>query len=727
MGVATFTAQGQNLNAKIDTRPLSPQEIVDYGLAGNQIASGLDTMGVGQPAYLEAHVSNEIDLSNIVSVVWTVVGKPAGSATMPQTSPIGMNVPIYKQFEREDFQIASRTMVRPDIVGRYTVEASITTTTTNVVVSKSLTASTFLGAPTCAFCHTASPGIPPTFGTYTNTPHAHAFELAINGISTDHFNQNCISCHVVGFDSNTNAVNGGWDDIATQLGWMFPTNISTTNFSSMPLELQHLSNVQCENCHGAGSEHAIAAITNVSLAKSAISVTYETGSCAQCHDRLTHHFKTQEWNNSGHARSPEELSSSCARCHTGEGFTQFVQGQTVTSVAEYSPIGCQTCHDPHDAANPHQTRPAPDIVLGDGNNPVPLVPVVTTGGMGKLCMECHIARRTATNYVETSSVNSRFGPHHGPQTDMLFGANAIDYDKEIPSSAHAAVVTDTCVACHMQERHNGDPGFTHAGGHTWNLSWDGGTPGDPSDDVHLTENCTSCHGEIENFDLKRQDYDGDGTVEGAQTEVKGLMEQLSLLLPPVGSTTVTPGNGYTMPQRKALYNYMFVLEDGSYGVHNVAYAVGILKASIADLTDDSDHDGLSDKWEIAQFGSLLYDGNSDNDNDGVKNSLEIAAGTNPMLADTDGDGISDYAELQAGSDPTNPSDVPGFLVQIYNAAEVEFASQMGMNYQVQRVSEISGTWMNVGTVTNGTGNMISMPVSTRHGGTQGYFRVLQVP
>ena len=153
-----------------------------------------------------------------------------------------------------------------------------------------------------------------------------------------------------------------------------------------------------------------------------------------------------------------------------------------------------------------------------------------------------------------------------------------------------------------------------------------------------------------------------------------------------------------------------------------------LKASIADLTDDADRDGLSDKWEIANFGSItLYDGNSDPDADGVKNSLELSAGTKPMLADSDGDGINDYAEFQAGSDPMNANDQPGFVVQIYNAAEIEFASQVGKKYQVQKVSDLTSAWVNVGSVTNGTGNNISMVTSARGGNGQAYFRVVQVP
>jgi hypothetical protein len=72
-------------------------------------------------------------------------------------------------------------------------------------------------------------------------------------------------------------------------------------------------------------------------------------------------------------------------------------------------------------------------------------------------------------------------------------------------------------------------------------------------------------------------------------------------------------------------------------------------------------------------------------------------------------------------------DLPGFVVKIYTAAEIEFASEIGKKYQVQTVSDITSTWVNIGSVTNGTGNNISMVNSTRAGNGQGYFRVVQVP
>ena len=135
--------------------------------------------------------------------------------------------------------------------------------------------------------------------------------------------------------------------------------------------------------------------------------------------------------------------------------------------------------------------------------------------------------------------------------------------------------------------------------------------------------------------------------------MQNLFNQLSKLLP--NSTYRADGNyvadGLVKTSISAKTNWQtkflnagwnwqqFVNVEGSHGIHNASYAVGVLKASIADLTDDADNDGISDKWEIANFGSITtYNGNSDPDGDGVKNSLEITAGTNPLLADTDGDG-----------------------------------------------------------------------------------------
>jgi hypothetical protein len=358
-------------------------------------------------------------------------------------------------------------------------------------------------------------------------------------------------------------------------------------------------------------------------------------------------------------------------------------------------------------------------------------------------MNCHHSRNGSVsnniiNYklgLPTWAGGSSFGVHDSTAGDVVEGVNGWTYGKYVPSSTHSYVVSNVCVGCHMQPVAVTDPAFAQAGGHTFSMTYSNGTSLVDKVDV-----CIKCHGPVTDFNLVRKDYDGNGVIEGVQTEVQNLLNNLSRLLPNstyradgnyVGDGLVKSPSTKTNWQDKFLYaawNWQLINVEGSKGIHNASYSVGLLQASIADLTDDYDHDGLSDKWEKSNFGSITaYDGDGDADHDGVSNALEYSAGTNPMLADSDGDGVSDAAELQAGSDPLNAADKPGFVVKIYTAAEIEFASEIGKKYQVQTVSDITGAWLNSGSVTNGTGNNISMVTSARSGGGQAYFRVVQVP
>jgi hypothetical protein len=281
-------------------------------------------------------------------------------------------------------------------------------------------------------------------------------------------------------------------------------------------------------------------------------------------------------------------------------------------------ITCQACHDPHEVGmGDAQLRYLPTATLSNGY-------VVTEGGLGTLCMNCHHGRQSAEVGVLGTP-----NPHYGVQGDMLAGQNAITYGIDMPSSRHLQAVSNSCVGCHMQLI----PGTVYSnyntlvGGHTFRLSWDAGTP-DPSDDIKVTEVCSVCHVEANTFDFGGEDYDRDGTIEGVQTEIRGLLESVSLLLPPLGSTTVTVTGAYTPAQKKGAYNYLFVKNDNSYGVHNPKFAAAILWASIQDLSGgiDFDNDGLLDAWEMLWFGSLTaQNGSGDADNDGVSNALGATA------------------------------------------------------------------------------------------------------
>lgn len=726
MAIIGAEAADEDMDAKIAARPLTPQEIKDYQLpAGTQKSGGLFTVGIGSPVYLEAQIPIG---TTATGVVWEVEVKPEGSSAELSDSPLGADVPIYNPGDRTVRFAAGRKLLVPDINGIYKIKATVSTDAGDIVVDHEVTAAHYVGVgtiggadasfPQCALCHSdKAEG-------WATTHHATAFTEQIDGLGSSHYSENCNSCHTTGFDSAVGADSGGFDDIALALGWTFPETLEPGNFDSMPDELKAMTNIQCENCHGPGGEHFGQA--------DRISVSTSSGDCGQCHDSEPYHTKNTEWNLSRHSvatRYPTgEGRSSCVACHSGVGFIDHINGLARNELrTEWEAIVCATCHDPHAGDSPHQLRGVDEVKLMNGAT-------VEGGGNGRICMNCHISRRDAESYV--TEYHGHYGPHHGPQTDMLAGTNAIEYGQDIPSSGHLYAAKDTCATCHMQELGRNDPANHLAGGHTFKMTWDGGTPDDHADDVGIVGACTNCHGPVDTLNFPRQDYNGDGLVEGVQTEVEHVMHDLGMLLPPIGEPTVNVQPEYTPAQLKAAYNYLFVEEDKSKGVHNTAYAVGIMKASIADLgggaptvivPGDSDQDGLADEWEIVQFGDIgAQSGHDDADGDGLSNMFEFAAGLSPNELDSDGDGFNDAAELNASTDPVNGEDKPDATSRIFPAAEFVFFSEAGKTYQVQAIEELgTGGWTEVEDPVEGSGDMVQMFISTREEGFK-FYRVVEV-
>jgi hypothetical protein len=735
------------LNGSIFLRPLTPTEITAYSLTNNvQGASGLGAVGVGQPAYLDALVNAAIAPSNITSVTWVLTNRPIGSAAVLAASPLGTNVPAFNPSDRVSLQVANRTMLRPDFAGQYKVTATIVTSgsgTTNLTMN--ITAGTYMGLQTCMLCHSGSAEAENIYATWTNTPHSSFFTRAINGQVSSHYSGACISCHTVGYDTNSYATNGGFDDVAKGLNWTFPSVLTNSNWAALPYQLKNLANIQCENCHGPGSEHAAAlGQTNVSNWPR-LGISLGAGDCAQCHDATPQEIKGAEWNNSRHAittRTPSgPTRNNCVRCHTAGGFAGFLAHQgsasTYTTNTLYEAITCQACHDPHDASNPHQLRAGPNYTLPDGT-------AVTNAGNGGFCMNCHHSRNGAAsnNIVNFQKVlptwqgGSSFGVHDSPQGDMLEGANAITYGKDIPSSAHRYAVTNTCAGCHMQPVASTDPGYLKAGGHSFNMSYNV-VSGGATNSVDMVNVCVQCHGPIDSFDMERSDYNGDGIIEGVQTEVQHLLDRLSTLLPNTnyvsggnyvadgkvkGSSEISAKTNWPVRFLNGAYNWQFVNADASKGIHNAPYAVGLLKASIADLTGDANEDGLPDAWQVQYFYSTTNANAAPNAcpaGDGVPNWLKYSLGLNPNVPGMVLPNGVVWANGSALSGSTNS-------IQIYTAAEVVFDTQVGKSYQIQSVGDLSTGWQNVGTPITGTGSAFSYVTPTRDN-LQQFYRVLVSP
>jgi len=740
------------LQGSIYLRPLDPGEITTYGVTGGETSGGQRNVPLGEPAYLEVLVNAAIPAAQITNVTWTVTSAPIGSTAALTASTLGTNVPPYNMADRYNqagaavYKVAGRMMLRPDLEGPYTVTALVQTTASGSTnLTQTIIGAQYLGINGCALCHSGGLIAQNIYAPWSNTLHASMLTLAIDGLKSNHYSKNCISCHTVGYDVNTNAVNGGFDDVAKADGWTFPTVLTNGNWAAMPANLKNLSNIQCENCHGPGSQHA-RNLGDTNL----ITKTFNSGLCGQCHGSAPTHIKTAEWDNSLHARVTRTPSGAgreaCARCHTAGGFAQYAAtvGTTNTYTTNnasttYAPISCAACHDPHDATNPHQLRnPSGSILLADG------VTTVTNAGLATICINCHRSRNgSVTNSIvayplgqQTWAGGSSFGPHDSPVSDLFYGVNGWTYGQNIPSAAHRTAITNACMGCHMQAVASTDPAFLLAGGHTMNMSYQS-VSGGVTNKVDMVGVCQQCHGPITTFDLPRQDYNGDGIIEGVQTEVQHILDRLSTLLP--NSTYQSNPNNYVAdglvksPSVKtnwpakfleAAYNWQMVNNDGSKGVHNAPYAVGLLKASIADLTGDANNDGLPDSWQIQYFGSATSPNAAPNASpagDGIPNWLKFSLGLNPTIPGiVVPDGVvwaNTASTISAGS--TN-------AIQIFTAAEVAFTTQTGVSYQLQSISSLGGGWQNVGTPIIGDGNTKSFLTPTRNDLMQ-FFRVVHNP
>jgi hypothetical protein len=428
-----------------------------------------------------------------------------------------------------------------------------------------------MGVAYCATCHGPEGQAPRVYEAWAGSAHAGAIE-ALQAIGQGE-NAYCLPCHTVGskgLNADPALNNGGYDETA----------------------VARLADVQCENCHGPASDHSAVSVGSVE-------VTIDADVCGQCHTDA-HHPTYDEWQESGHSNNSNSaaLRASCAKCHNGlfadeylnnpEGFTNPTSDPTVRA-----PISCAVCHDPHGNENPGSLR---DAAVTDRS--LPNAQIVEVAGAGRLCMSCHNGQRSTGDVnTQINSGTRDFGPHHSCQGDMLAGVNAYQgVNGSFPwTTSRHILVEDACVTCHTHPN-EGDPqnGIANFTGHTF----------EPT-----VEACLPCHGDLDSFEDVRakQDYDGNGTIEGIQIEVEGLLDILRETIIEASATTedslalVANFSGSlgdtlttTVNQRKAAYNWAFVSYDGSKGVHNATYSVQLLQQSILFL----DHGALPKRAHV---------------------------------------------------------------------------------------------------------------------------------
>lgn len=260
----------------------------------------------------------------------------------------------------------------------------------------------------------------------------------------------------------------------------------------------------------------------------------------------------------------------CAHCHTGQGFRAFIADGVMQQVDNPTAINCRTCHPIHETytVDDYAVRAISPVNLIVSN-------AVYDYGNSNICANCHQGRAVSPYPVaggdEITITNARYGPHYGPQSNMIVGEGPykVSGSMAYENSAHSNLISDGCITCHMAPAIGYD-----AGGHQMNLSFEmaSGQTG------YNLNGCTDCHTNSANLsallaenreEIKALTYElRDKLIE------KGLLNQAELVPTPI---TVSPD------EAGAIMNYKFVYGDNSYGAHNYLFTKALLVNTLESL------------------------------------------------------------------------------------------------------------------------------------------------
>ncbi|MBN2343416.1 MAG: hypothetical protein JXX29_04450 [Deltaproteobacteria bacterium] len=280
---------------------------------------------------------------------------------------------------------------------------------------------------------------------------------------------------------------------------------------------------------------------------------------------------------------PDGVSTSCATCHSSEGFVTFAEtGAAVTEPAALdSGLTCETCHT--DVATGEIRRVA-SVTFPNGY-------VMTDDGESSntMCVTCHSGRSSGAAVAEYTADESdtsgwRFqNMHYMAAGATMLGTEAnigFEYEGKTYDGVFGHAGNNDCTYCHTAS----------AEAHTFH--------------VELTDTCTGCHSEATSVETLRfgraTDYDGDGDnteplADELQTIADALYVQIQTVEPDLAYSSnypywgFTDGTGaWTAALMRAAYNYHLHHTEPGAWAHSTDYMAQLLIDSIEDL-GNTDH------------------------------------------------------------------------------------------------------------------------------------------
>jgi hypothetical protein len=472
-------------------------------------------------------------LTNGVSVTWD---GPAG---------------YYQLFEKPSSNAVKYVALGKDtnLVRHATVSLSLS----NAIFRVTGPPTHYAGSKTCVECHS------PVLDTVAHTLHAAAFTNAAFADAGGQTNVSCLPCHSVGAGLPTGFVSEA--------------------------RTPQLEGVQCENCHGPAAYHAANPDDPIFVPRVEVASTM----CGGCHT-----IRFSEWQTSAHSQVISNLNeagniTSCGRCHSGTARLSLIEGLAPTVGDAELGVECMSCHDPHQTNGfPAQLR-YPVASTNDYFMPTNGAFLSYYNTNINVCGQCH-------NDRGESWTNTASAPHFSLQYNMLLGTVGQLESGMAPyqPGAHAILVTNQCVECHMQTTPFASLTPPPDLGHAFTVT-----------NYNV---CLQCH-----------PVEPEGLAQFWQTIVSNQIQQLKLDMDFWAANSTNPAVQalfakygdlaweYTTPGRlstngpgpnaaeqaliptnilKARFNLYVVFSDRSLGIHNADFTVNLLDAAEDWIAED---------------------------------------------------------------------------------------------------------------------------------------------
>lgn len=502
------TTQGRlQLKIRVTDGAVFDEDFVNFSVGPFADSVANENVALGEPVFLNG--GGTIPKTVPVAVTtWNWSGiKPNGTAI------------AFKKSDKANLASNDQRYVYfvPDLVGTYQITVTQNNGTADETIKIiDLTCGTYVGVGNltgtipspnkgeCASCHAGQLSWLANFADpWKQTGHARMLETILDPTNpyyaasqakeawVDFFNfgsENSIDSRTVGWSRISSKPNGGWAELAAAEGCVLRGSTWDDIVRKHPLTAGK-SNVQCESCHGPGSEHA--------GDSSMIRKSYDANVCGRCHSS-----KQDLWEISGHGQttSPAFTSASgnasCNSCHTAQGYVVEMRAQEgvdphpalfafsniarpVLPLDDRRSVTCQACHEPHKKTAGRPAQPGPDPQLRAYGNVKFRNDAVAFAGEAATCYTCHQSR-TDTR-ANSPDWNVRRAPHDSTAAEMLSSTNGMHFAGwTYASSPHAdrtrfivpgKAEARQCLTCHNDVTPGkGQLGYQAMGGHTFKMA-----------------------------------------------------------------------------------------------------------------------------------------------------------------------------------------------------------------------------------------------------------------